>query len=153
MSENNSENGDQKPAEAKTFTQEEVDRMIGDRLKREDVFGLRAKAEQFDRLQESSKSDMQKLTDQLAQLKLERDADRVQSMRYRVAAASGITNEDADLFLTGSDEDTISAQAKRLVERVEAGKKQGNYVPNEGKTPTNPSSHRGFTKNLFGGGD
>lgn len=44
------------------------------------------------------------------------------ALRLRVAAKHGISDEDADLFLTGSDEDTLTRQAERLSARnAEAG--------------------------------
>jgi hypothetical protein len=44
------------------------------------------------------------------------------ALRLRVAAKHGISDEDADLFLTGSDEDTLTRQAERLTARnAEAG--------------------------------
>lgn len=42
----------------------------------------------------------------------------VDALRWRVAARFGIGEEDADLFLTGSDEDTLARQAGRLKERT-----------------------------------
>lgn len=41
-----------------------------------------------------------------------------EALRLRIAAKHGITDEDADLFLTGSDRDQLEAQAKRLAERT-----------------------------------
>ncbi|WP_377324742.1 hypothetical protein ACFJIY_07625 [Pimelobacter simplex] len=40
------------------------------------------------------------------------------ALRFRVAAKHGISDDDADLFLTGSDEATLARQAARLVERT-----------------------------------
>lgn len=40
------------------------------------------------------------------------------ALRFRVAAKHGITDEDAELFLTGSDAETLERQAARLVERT-----------------------------------
>lgn len=125
--------------EDRTFSQAEVDRIIADRLKREDVKGLKSKAAEYDKVVEAQKTAEQKAAD--AQRAAEARAAEAESkaIRYQVAAQNGISKEDADLFLIGMDEDTITAQAKRLLEREQDRKKQGNYVPNEGKTPTNPS--------------
>lgn len=41
-----------------------------------------------------------------------------EALRFRVAAKHGISDEDADLFLTGSDTETLERQAARLVERT-----------------------------------
>ena len=65
----------------------------------------------------------------------------------RVQASHGLSDEDAALFLTGADEAALTAQAKRLAERVAAGP----VVPGEG-TPNNPSSDdpmRALARRLF----
>lgn len=46
-----------------------------------------------------------------------------EALRLRVAAKHGISDEDADLFLTGSDTETLEKQAARLVERTPTGPK------------------------------
>lgn len=43
-----------------------------------------------------------------------------EALRLRVAAKHGISDEDADLFLTGTDAETLERQAARLVERTPA---------------------------------
>lgn len=39
-----------------------------------------------------------------------------EALRYKYAAKHGISDEDAERFLTGSDEATVAAQAERLAE-------------------------------------
>ena len=59
---------------------------------------------------------------------------------------------DRDLFLTGTDEDTLTAQAKRLAERESERKKTGNVAPREGATTNSggqDSDLRDFAKSLF----
>jgi hypothetical protein len=41
-----------------------------------------------------------------------------EALRWRVAAKHGVTDDDAELFLTGSDEDTLTRQAERLAART-----------------------------------
>lgn len=62
-----------------------------------------------------------------------------------------ISDEDAELFLTGDNADALEAQAKRLADRDEAAKKGGNHVPNEGKTPSGAGDDgmREFARGLF----
>lgn len=142
--------------DGRTFTQAEVDRIIADRLKREDVKGLKSKAAEFDKLVEAQKSAEQKAADAQQAAEARAAAAEAKAIRYQVAADQGISREDADYFLTGTDEDTIVAQAKRLLERDADRSKRGNYVPNEGKTPKNPSTDdpmRDFTRQLFASSD
>lgn len=46
-----------------------------------------------------------------------------EAMRLRVAAKHGISDEDADLFLTGSDMETVERQAAALAARTSTGPK------------------------------
>lgn len=132
-----------------TFTQADVDRIIDARLKRErekfsDYDTLKAKAE-------GAKTAEQRIADLEQRLA---DADAKEARRQLVAKVAGdhkITDpDDIALFLTGSDEDTLTAQAKRLTERT-ASERRGNYVPNEGKntTPQGDADMRAFARQLF----
>lgn len=46
-----------------------------------------------------------------------------EALRLRVAAKHGISDEDADLFLTGSDQETVERQAAALVARTSTSPK------------------------------
>lgn len=133
-------------AQEATFTQADVDRIVRERVARE-----KAKYADYDDLKATAagaKTVEQQLDEMRAQTaKAQRDA-----LAARIAAKHQIPPEDADLFLTGTDEDTLNAQAQRLAARETAGRKHGNYVPNEGVTPKNPATDelRGFARQLFG---
>lgn len=131
-------------AKVETFTQADVDRIVRERVQRE-----RAKYGDYDDLKakaEGAKSVEQQLADLKAQnARMLRD-----TLAARIAARHGIAPEDADLFLTGADEETLTAQAKRLSERDAAAKKAGGVVPGEGKTPNNSGDPmRDFARQLF----
>lgn len=64
-------------------------------------------------------------------------AAEAKSLRYEIAAQHGINRDDADLFLTGTDEDTLTRQAERLAEHTK--KPEGLYVPAEGHQPSAPA--------------
>ncbi|QRY51736.1 hypothetical protein [Mycolicibacterium septicum] len=69
----------------------------------------------------------------------DRDAARQEALRWRIAAKHGISDEDAELFLTGSDEDTLTKQAERFtVLQPKPGK--GNVIPSVGNQPKEPPS-------------
>jgi hypothetical protein len=71
-------------------------------------------------------------------------------LRWRIAAKHGITDEDAELFLTGTDADTLNKQAARLTARESDRKKNGNVVPREGTTATPQTNDmRDFARQLF----
>lgn len=71
------------------------------------------KADEFDKLQASSATDAEKLT---AALQAKDDAER-ELARYRVAASTGLPIDLAEM-LTGSDEDAMEEQAKKLLARL-----------------------------------
>jgi hypothetical protein len=77
----------------------------------------------LDEIEAASKSDLEKATEARQAAEQERDAARAEALRYKVASKHGISDEDAELFLTGTDEDTLTKQAERLAARGEdAGK-------------------------------
>jgi hypothetical protein len=127
-----------------TFTQADVDRMIRDRLKRE-----REKFADYDQLKAKA-GEAATAEERIAALEKEIQATHREALRRRVQAAHGISDEDADLFLTGTDEETLTAQAKRLAARESERKQNGNVVPREGNNPSAPDDEmRSFTRNLF----
>lgn len=136
--------------EHKTFTQADVDRIVKDRVAR--VEAKYADYTDLKKAAEGAKTVEQKLAD-LESKHVEAEA---RALRSDIATRHGITAADRDLFLTGSDEATLEAQAKRLSEREADRKKNGNVAPKEGVTKTNGSSDaeaRTFVSQLFGGSD
>ncbi len=76
-----------------------------------------------------------------------------EALRRRVQARHGISDEDADLFLTGTSEDSLTAQAEALAEKAGAAKRSGNRSPREGTPPKAgdaDGAEREFVRNLFG---
>lgn len=135
------------PAEGKTFTQAELDQIITDRLNQQaknkfgDYAELKAKAE-----------GAQTVEQQLAELSAKHAATEARALRSDIAATYGISKEDRDLFLTGSDEATLTAQAKRLAAREEEQKKNGNRAPKEGGATNSDGKDkdmRTFVSGLF----
>lgn len=131
----------QQQEQAKTFTQAELDQIITDRLAQQaknkfgDYAELKAKAE-------GAKTVEQKL----AELETKHAEAEARALRSNIATKHGISAEDRDLFLTGSDEAALEAQAKRLAERVADQKKGGNRAPKEGRTVTTTISPKDAAK-------
>lgn len=146
--------------QTKTFTQAEVDALIKDRAERlakqqyPDYDDLKKKAE-------GAKT----LEDRLADVEGKLTAAQARELRTGIAAEFGISTKkgpkgepsDADLFLTGTDESTLTAQAQRLATRQADSKKQGNVAPREGDTTSTgkpeEAQAREFVSSLFGGSD
>ena len=138
---------DGKQDKGKTFTQAELDQIITDRLTQQaknkfgDYAELKAKAEGAKTVEQ-----------QLADLSTKHAEAETRALRADIASTYGISKEDRDLFLTGSDEAAMTAQAKRLSDRAADQKKNGNRAPREGGTTTGDDKNkdlRDFTRDLF----
>lgn len=131
---------------SEVFTQADIDKIIDGIVARErkkhaaEVKELKVDAEKGKTADE-----------RIAELEKSIETANREALRRRVQAAHGISDDDADLFLTGTDEDSLIAQAKRLSERDAERKKQGARVPNEGANPPSVSDpKRDFLRGLTG---
>jgi hypothetical protein len=130
-----------------TFKQADVDRIVRERVKRErekfaDYDDLKAKAGEATTAEE-----------RIAKLEKEIQTSQHEALKRRVQARHGISDDDADLFLTGTDEDTLTAQAERLAAREAERKQNGNHVPREGNNPapgTGSTEESQLARSLFG---
>jgi len=136
-----------------TLTQADVDaavEKIAAKIRAEEREKVSKKYADYDELKKKAEGSAT-AEEKLAKLQADLEETRREALKRRVQAAHKISDEDADLFLTGSDEESLTAQAKRLAEREDARKAKGNRVPGEGRTPTKPGDDpmREFTRTLF----
>lgn len=68
--------------------------------------------------EDRDKSELEKAAERSKSAEQERDAAKAEALRLRTAIKHGISDEDAELFLTGTDEETLTRQAERLAERI-----------------------------------
>lgn len=149
--------GDPAP-QGQTFTQADVDRIVKERL----VQQAKNKFGDYDELRTKA-GESQTLEQRVAEMESRATKAEQESLRSRIAADFGVSTKrgpkgepsDADLFLTGTDVDTLTAQAQRLAGREEDRKKQGNFAPKEGTTPAGgtDTGEREFVRNLFSRAD
>lgn len=139
-------------------TQDELNAVIKDRIDRErskfsDYKDVKAKATRLDELEAANQTEAERTAKRITDLETELNNTRRDSLRLKIASAHGITDaDDIDLFLTGSDEETLTKQATRLAAREADRKKNGNRVPNEGHTPPSSEGDALTTvRGLFGG--
>jgi hypothetical protein len=143
-----------KGGDDKSFTQGDVDKLVS-KVRSEERRKASEKYADYDDLKtkaDGAKSVEQQLTDLQNQL----SASNARALRSDIAAKHGISAEDRDLFLTGTDEDTLTAQAARLAAKETDRKKNGNVAPREGatkKTGDAKTDMREFTRGLFGDSD
>ena len=145
----------EQPAPGQSFSQADVDRIVRERLAQQ----AKNKFGDYDDLKTKA-GESQTLERRVADMEARTQAAEAQALRATVAAEFGISTKkgpkgepsDADLFLTGTDVDTLTAQAQRLAGREEDRKKQGNFAPKEGTTTSTGKDDedlRGFARKLF----
>lgn len=76
---------------------------------------------QLDEINAANLSDLERAQKEAADATALAAKAQAEALRYRVAAKNSISDEDAELFLTGTDEETLNKQAARLVERAPDG--------------------------------
>ena len=105
--------------ETKTFTQADVDKIVGDRLQRErskysDYEALKEKADKYDEVVESEKTELQKVTERAEALQTELDsmkkAEAIREIKTKVATETGIPAH----LLTGETEEACREQAEAI---------------------------------------
>ena len=105
--------------ETKTFTQADVDKIVGDRLQRErskysDYEALKGKADKYDEIVESGKTELQKMTERAEALQTELDsmkkAEAIREIKIKVATETGIPAH----LLTGENEEACREQAEAI---------------------------------------
>lgn len=120
MEETVNQGQEQQTAQQVTFTQEDVNRIVADRLSRErskfaDYEDLRAKAEKFDAMEEASKTELQKAQELAASFKKQLDdltaANKARDARDKVASETGVPVS----LLHGSTEEECKQEAEALL--------------------------------------
>lgn len=119
------ESGTQQQETPKTFTQDEVNEMMG-KVRREtrekyaDYDDLAKKAKAYDEAQEAAKSELEKAQEAAAAAKAEADALRAEKAHAElVAKVSAATGVPASL-ISGKDEESMTATAKAIAEFAKA---------------------------------
>ena len=131
--------------ETRTFSQAEVDAIVGDRLKRErskfaDYDTLKEKAGRLDAIEEANKTELQKATEKVTALQDElnglKHAESLRAMREKVSTETGVPMS----LITADNEDDARKQAEDIIAFARpAGYptvKDGGEVRNTGKATT-----------------
>lgn len=103
-----------------TFTQEEVNKMIADRISRErekyaNYDELKTKAKKYDEVQEASKTELQKAEERANDLQSKYDslvkAEEIRKIREQVSQETGVPSN----LLNGDTEENCKAQAEAIL--------------------------------------
>lgn len=116
--------GTEQAEDAKTFDADYVAKLRQEAAKyRTEAKANAEAAQRLAEIENANKSEAEKAAERIAQLEKDAASARAEALRFKVASKHGISDEDADLFLTASDEETLTKQAERLAARYEdAGK-------------------------------
>lgn len=111
----------QEPATEKTFTQDEVNGIISERLKRveskyEDYEALKEKAARLDKIEEENKTELERATERAVALQGELDTikkeNELRAIREKVANETGVPAH----LITGTTEEECTEIAKAISE-------------------------------------
>lgn len=113
-----------------SFSQEQVDAIVRDRLARErekykDYNSLKSKAAEYDKQQEASKTELQKAQEQTEALRKElsglKEQEKIRSIRTKVSGETGVPSE----LLTGDSEEDCKTQAEAILKFAKGSKYPG----------------------------
>lgn len=116
-----------------------------------------AAAAELKKIQDANKSDLEKAIERAEKAEKELSEANHRATVATIATEFGLSAEDADLFLTGSTEDILRSQAKKLSERINADNDSADkdrkvVIPGIAKRNTDNSStsEEEWLKSLFG---
>lgn len=150
MSENTNDVENKDEGGERTFTQAQLDKIVSDRLKRDREARGDKSEEMQQQLKEAevTKTEAQKLQSKLSELEDKLAKTELAATKARTQATYGISDEDAELFLIGTDAETIEKQAKALSERL-ANAAPG-HTPEGSNNRPKSSEERSFIRGLTG---
>ena len=124
--------GDLGDAGKATLAKERADRKAAEKTAKE-------LKDRLDALEDKDKSELEKAQKRLAELEKENADEKAQRLRLQVATKHGISQDDL-VLLTGTTEDELTAQAKRIAE-IRAGAAAATapprFTPNPGQNAGN----------------
>lgn len=115
---------------------------------------LQKKARRLDDMEDAQKSEAEKAADRIAKAEAEVasvPAKVADALRAHLTELHQIDADDAELFLTATDPDTLLKQVTRLISQDKRSKKPL-HVPKAGASPQPSDSEEGaFVRDLFAG--
>lgn len=129
-----------------SFTQEDVDRIVTERLKRERE-ATKTKYADYDDLKKAA-GDKATAEERIAKLEQEVTTSKIAALRAGYAAD---VPEKLRPLLTGTTDEELKAQRDLILDGESERKKNGNHVPNEGNNPQPGANDEGrtFVRELF----
>ena len=136
--------------QAKTFTQDEVNALVG-QARTEERRKVTAKYADYDDLKARAEAG-RTLEDRVAEIERQARDSEARALRAEVANAKGLTPSQAKRLI-GATREELESDADELLRDIGDRKKQGNVAPGEGGNPNPGASDkdglREFTRSLF----
>lgn len=147
----------------RTFSQEELDAIVADRLSRAkskyaDYADLQKKAKLYDELEQKNKSELEKANDKNSKLEKElerlKKTNEIRDIHEKVAKEKGVPAS----LLSGADEETCKKQADEILAFAKPKQYQGvgghrSKTPPAGSAGDNASDFAELAHSLFGGNE
>jgi len=126
--------------EPKTFTQEQIDALVEERLVRDrkssGYYDMKEKAEKYDELQEASKTELQKLKERAEKAEVEIKAlkqnEQIEAWKQEVSEATGVKTS----LLSGTTKEEIEKHAQAIKETYDPP--AAPHISTDGKRPVTP---------------
>ena len=100
-------------------------------------------ADKLKQLESEGRTDDQKVAEELAEAQKAAAEAQLEVRRYRMAAKYGLTDEQADLYLTDPDEERMEEQAKGLSDMVSKKPKRRDLGDGRDRTAPTPTLKSG----------
>lgn len=112
----------------------------------------RLKAKELDELKVAQMSELDRAKAEAEANRSDAATARAEALRWRIAAKHGISDEDAETFLTGNDEESLTKQAERLASLAQSTTTPGTPMPDRTQggsgQPATPLNGDGLEKAL-----
>ena len=100
---------------------------------------VKAKAQKWDEAEEAQKTELERAREEAAKALADAETARTEALRYRIANKHGVSEEDAETFLTASDEEGLERQAARLAEIAAAKRETERHTPDPSQGARKPA--------------
>src|SRR5690606_24531063 len=100
---------------------------------------LKPLAQKWMDAEEANKSEIERAREEAANATAAAEAARTEALRYRIANKHKSSDEDAEVFLTASDEEALERQATRLAEIADAKREDDRRRPDPSQGARKPA--------------
>jgi hypothetical protein len=136
-------------------SQEDLNRVLDDRLKRErskyaDYGDLKAKATKLDEIENANRTEAERAQARISELETQVQAERLGAVRFQIAAEYGLNEKASGALAHIASEEGMREMAEAFKAQSEDRVRSGNHVPREGATSSaKPNDEREAVRELF----